>query len=48
MRRGHRLAHRLMWPLLAVAVLLGVVMAQVLRPPPDDAPPEASAQETRP
>lgn len=35
MTRSHRLIHRLIWPLLAVAVLLGVGMALQLRPPPD-------------
>ena len=36
MRRSHRFAHRLLWPLLAVLVVVGVVMALVLRPPPEE------------
>src|SRR6185295_426097 len=42
MRRGHRSVHRALWPILALAIGLGFVMALVLRPPPDaDAPPPA-------
>jgi hypothetical protein len=40
MNRSHRTAHRLLWPILAVAVLSGVAMALVLRPPPE---PQAQA-----
>jgi len=40
MTRSHRLIHHLIWPLLAVAVVLGLTMALTLRPPPD--PPAAS------
>ncbi len=40
MTRSHRLAHRLIWPLLAIVVVLGLSMALTLRPPPD--PPAAS------
>jgi hypothetical protein len=40
MTRSHRLAHRLIWPVLAVVVALGTVMALALRPPPD--PPAAT------
>jgi hypothetical protein len=43
MRRSHRTAHRLIWPLLAVAVSFGLVMALVLRPPPEAAP-QATAE----
>jgi hypothetical protein len=35
MTRSHRLAHRLIWPVLAVLVVLGLSMALALRPPPD-------------
>jgi hypothetical protein len=35
MTRGHRTAHRLLWPALAVIVALGFTMALVLRPPPE-------------
>jgi hypothetical protein len=35
MTRGHRMVHRLIWPLLAVAVALGFTMALVKRPPPE-------------
>jgi hypothetical protein len=40
MTRSHRFAHRLIWPVLAVVVVLGLTMALVLRPPPD--PPAAA------
>ena len=33
MRRPHRKAHRLIWPMLALIVAFGFVMALVLRPP---------------
>jgi hypothetical protein len=33
MRRSHRSAHRLLWPLLAVCVALGLSFALALRPP---------------
>jgi len=33
MRRSHRAVHRLLWPLLAVAVALGLAFALALRPP---------------
>jgi hypothetical protein len=38
MTRSHRLAHRLIWPILAIAVVLGVTMALVLRSPPEPLP----------
>src|SRR6185295_13453308 len=38
MRRGHRSVHRALWPVLALAIGLGFVMALVLRPPPDAEP----------
>ena len=34
MRRAHRTVHRRLWPLLAAAVTLGVVLALILRAPP--------------
>jgi hypothetical protein len=40
MTRSHRFAHRLIWPVLAVVVVLGLTMALALRPPPD--PPAAA------
>jgi hypothetical protein len=33
MRRPHRKAHRLIWPVLALAVAFGFVLALVLRAP---------------
>ena len=33
MRRPHRKAHRLIWPVLALLVAFGFVMALVLRAP---------------
>jgi len=35
MNRGHRAFHRMLWPVLALAVALGFTMALVLRPPPE-------------
>jgi hypothetical protein len=32
-RRGHRAAHRLIWPALALAVALGLAAALIERPP---------------
>lgn len=43
-RRAHRLAHRLVWPLLAVLVALGFSLALAWRPPPDP-PVEAATSE---
>ena len=40
MRRPHRKAHRLIWPVLALVVAFGFVMALVLRAPAEPlAPP---------
>jgi hypothetical protein len=44
MTRSHRLAHRLIWPVLAIAVALGLTMALTLRPPPD--PPAAAGSKS--
>ena len=33
MRRPHRLAHRVLWPVLALLVMLGFTLALVWRPP---------------
>jgi hypothetical protein len=38
MKRSHRTIHRLLWPVLALAVALGFALALDLRPPPDEAP----------
>jgi hypothetical protein len=37
MTRAHRSLHRIVWPILAVLVALGVLLALWLRPPPDRA-----------
>ncbi len=37
MTRTHRALHRIVWPILAVLVALGVLLALWLRPPPDHA-----------
>jgi len=34
MRRGHRSVHRVLWPVLAMLVLLGLAAALWLRPEP--------------
>ena len=41
MTRAHRSLHRLVWPVLALLVALGVCLALWLRPPPE--PGEARA-----
>jgi hypothetical protein len=39
MKRALRSVHRVLWPVLALAVALGLTMALMLRPPPKvDAP----------
>lgn len=38
MKRGHRLAHRYIWPALAVVVAALFVTALVTRPPPEPTP----------
>jgi hypothetical protein len=35
--RTHRALHRVIWPILALLVALGVLLALWLRPPPKDA-----------
>jgi len=44
MTRNQRLVHRMLWPVLAAVLALGVGMALWLRPPPE---PPAQTQETR-
>jgi hypothetical protein len=41
MRRAHRTIHRALWPVLALAVALGVAMALVRRPSPAADVPQA-------
>jgi hypothetical protein len=41
MTRAHRSLHRIVWPILAVLVALGVVLALWLRPPPEPGQAEA-------
>jgi hypothetical protein len=45
MRRAHRSVHRVVWPVLALLVGLGLTFALVLRPPPD--PPQAVVEGKR-
>jgi len=47
MRRSHRSAHRALWPVLAVAMTLGLAAALALRPPPDAGAPQ-SVEEVKP
>ena len=37
MTRTHRALHRVIWPILALLVVIGVVLALWLRPPPEHA-----------
>ncbi len=37
MTRTHRSLHRVVWPILALLVVLGVALALWLRPPPKNA-----------
>jgi hypothetical protein len=45
MRRGHRIVHRAIWPVLALAVAVGLFMALMLRKAPaaEVSPPAAQA-----
>ncbi len=45
MTRTHRALHRIVWPILAVLVGLGVLVALWLRPPPEHAAAPAIAVE---
>jgi hypothetical protein len=45
MRRTHRAAHRRVWPILALLVGAGLVLALVLRPAPDQPSGPVVAQE---
>jgi len=45
MTRKHRALHRIVWPILALAVVLGVVLALWLRPPPEPGQTRAVPQE---
>jgi len=42
MTRSHRSVHRALWPILALAVALGLAAALALRPPPDVEAPQAT------
>jgi hypothetical protein len=44
MRRSHRTVHRVLWPVLVVAVCLGLTLALVLRPPPKVDGPQAAEE----
>jgi hypothetical protein len=44
MRRAHRAVHFAIWPVLLLAVLLGLGLALVLRPPPESRTPAAEAR----
>jgi hypothetical protein len=47
MTRTHRSLHRVIWPILALLVAIGVVLALWLRPPPEHAKltPRASVEQ---
>ncbi|HZN28343.1 MAG TPA: hypothetical protein VFB88_03190 [Xanthobacteraceae bacterium] len=42
MRRTHRSVHRLLWPVLALVVAVGLAMALILRPPPEGKAPSTA------
>jgi hypothetical protein len=46
MRLAHRMVHQALWPVLALAVGLALVLALALRAPPDETSPPAAASET--
>jgi len=49
MTRAHRSLHRIVWPILALLVALGVALALWRRPPPEHAGPvPAPASRERP
>ena len=43
MTRAHRSLHRVLWPVLAIAVVVGLALALWLRPPPDEDDDDARA-----
>jgi hypothetical protein len=45
MTRQHRSLHRLLWPILALVVAVGFVLALWLRPPPEGAAARAAPLE---
>jgi hypothetical protein len=45
MTRTHRSLHRLVWPILALIVAIGFVLALWLRPPPEPAQTRATVPE---
>ena len=47
MRRTHRRVHRVLWPVLALAVAIGLASALLLRPPPAPPPPQLAAEHVR-
>ena len=44
MTRWHRTFHRMLWPALAVIVAIGITMALVRRPPPEQPEVPAATQ----
>jgi hypothetical protein len=48
MRRSHRRFHRAIWPILALAVALGLFFALALRPPPEEPTATLAASEATP
>jgi len=44
MTRNHRLAHRALWPILAIVIAVGFSLALAWRPPPAPSTPPAAEQ----
>ncbi len=47
MRRGHRIVHRRLWPILALIVGIGFALALYLRPAPAAQAPRVSVEAVR-
>jgi hypothetical protein len=44
MRRAHRTAHRIIWPVLVVVTTISFLLGFALRPPPEEPPPQVQGE----